>query len=86
MISELSKLDPAQWWRPAALVLALALPGHIAMARDFTDATGRVVTIPDAPGRVFAAGPPASTLLYMLAQDRMILLGASVRSSSQYHR
>ena len=44
----------------AGLVTLLA--AWSAPARDFTDATGRVVAVPDAPARVFAAGPPASVL------------------------
>ncbi|MDO5706331.1 MAG: iron ABC transporter substrate-binding protein [Paracoccus sp. (in: a-proteobacteria)] len=53
-------------------VTALLLSLVPAVARDFTDATGRTVTIPDDPARVFAAGPPAAVLLYALAPDKMI--------------
>lgn len=45
---------------------------HCAFAREINDANGRTVTIPDAPARVFAAGPPASTLLYVLKPEAMI--------------
>ena len=41
-------------------------------AREIVDATGRTVTIPDAPARVFAAGPPASVLLYAVAPETMV--------------
>lgn len=52
----------------ALLLLALAP----AAAREVTDATGRSVTVPDHPARVFAAGPPAAVLLYALAPETMI--------------
>lgn len=60
--------------RPAALALALlALPALAFDAvRTITDATGRAVEIPVSPERVFAAGPPASTLLYVLKPEAMI--------------
>lgn len=38
----------------------------------FTDATGREVAVPENPARVFAAGPPAVTLLYALKPQAMI--------------
>jgi len=41
-------------------------------ARSVTDSAGRSVDIPDTVSRVFAAGPPASTLLYVLAPQDMI--------------
>ncbi|MFN3293342.1 MAG: hypothetical protein ACK4S2_12605 [Gemmobacter sp.] len=64
-------------WRgliaPAVLAILMALAFvHEARARDVVDATGRTVTIPDAPARVFAAGPPASVLLYALAPEAMV--------------
>ena len=43
-----------------------------AFARTVTDSAGRQVAIPDTVTRVFAAGPPASTLLYVLAPQAMI--------------
>ena len=51
-----------------ALLLGTAAP---ALARSVTDSAGRKVEVPDRIERVFAAGPPASILLYMLAPDRM---------------
>ena len=61
-------------WRSCVALAAMAvlLVGQGAFAREVTDATGRTVTIPDAPARVFAAGPPAATLLYTLSPDKMI--------------
>ncbi|HZT46677.1 MAG TPA: iron ABC transporter substrate-binding protein [Hyphomicrobiaceae bacterium] len=53
-----------------ALVLLFAAAGW-AEARSITDSAGRTVEVPDRIERVFAAGPPASILLYMLAPERM---------------
>jgi len=55
------------------IVLALALlvaatPGE---GHTVTDSAGRKIDVPDRIERVFAAGPPASILLYILAPDRM---------------
>ncbi|MFN3576143.1 MAG: ABC transporter substrate-binding protein [Tabrizicola sp.] len=52
-----------------ALLLAGLLP---ALAREITDAAGRSVTVPDAPARVFAAGPLAAVPLYALAPETMV--------------
>jgi iron complex transport system substrate-binding protein len=52
-----------------AFSVLLAVP---ALAREVTDSAGRSVAIPDTITRVFAAGPPASTLLYVLAPQDMI--------------
>lgn len=57
------------------LLLALALlatGAGAAAARSVTDSAGRTVEIPEHVARVFAAGPPASTLLYALAPQDMI--------------
>jgi iron complex transport system substrate-binding protein len=42
------------------------------MAKRFTDAAGRKVDLPDRVERVFAAGPPASLILYMVAPEKML--------------
>ena len=55
-----------------ALAVLLALAHGAAAERVVTDSAGRQVAVPDRIERVFAAGPPASILLYMLAPDRMI--------------
>jgi iron complex transport system substrate-binding protein len=52
------------------LVLALVWPAVVA-ARTVTDSAGRTVTVPDKIERVYAAGPPASILLYVLAPDHL---------------
>jgi iron complex transport system substrate-binding protein len=51
------------------LLMLIAAP---AIARNVTDSAGRTVEIPETITRVFAAGPPASTLLYALAPQHMI--------------
>lgn len=43
-----------------------------AAGRIFVDSAGRTVELPEHVGRVLAAGPPASVLLYALAPDKMI--------------
>ncbi|WP_395676216.1 iron ABC transporter substrate-binding protein [Inquilinus sp.] len=55
----------------AALATVLALVAAPAWARTVADSAGRQVDIPDHVGRVFAAGPPASILVYMLAPQTM---------------
>ena len=62
----------SQHWRSVCLALALLAAGiDAAAARSLTDAAGRTVTVPGAITRVFAAGPPASTLLYVVAPQTM---------------
>ena len=59
----------------SCLVALLALVGLLvsAQARTVTDSAGRVVEIPDEVNRVFAAGPPASILVYAVKPE--VLLG-----------
>jgi iron complex transport system substrate-binding protein len=55
--------------------LTLALPANAqspAQSRTITDSAGRVVELPEQVGSVFAAGPPAAILLYIMAPDRML--------------
>jgi iron complex transport system substrate-binding protein len=51
------------------LFMLIAAP---AFGRSVTDSAGRTVEVPDKISRVFVAGPPASTLLYVLAPQDMI--------------
>ena len=53
------------------LMLALLVAAKPGEARTVTDSAGRKIDVPDRIERVFAAGPPASILLYILAPDRM---------------
>src|SRR5262245_25752553 len=55
----------------ATTALLLALPAVCAQARTVTDSANRKVEVPEKIERVFAAGPPASILLYVLAPERM---------------
>jgi len=54
----------------AALLLCLAAPA--AAVREFTDDAGRKVSLPDKVERVYAAGPPASVLVFALAPDKLL--------------
>ena len=54
----------------AALALLAAAGG--AGARPFTDASGRVVDLPEHIARVWPAGPPAEALVYTLAPQKLI--------------
>ena len=53
------------------LTLLFVLIAAGAQARTVTDSAGRKVDVPDKIEGVFAAGPPASILLYMLAPEKM---------------
>lgn len=54
------------------LLLSLAgLPGQPAGARSVTDSAGREVQVPEEIRTVFAAGGPASVLVYMLRPDAL---------------
>jgi iron complex transport system substrate-binding protein len=55
---------------PGLLLAWLAQPAE-AQGRTITDSAGRTVEIPDTVERVYAAGPPASILLYVLAPDKL---------------
>jgi iron complex transport system substrate-binding protein len=54
-----------------ALVFLLALAQGAAAERTVVDSAARRVAVPDRIERAFAAGPPASVLLYVLAPDRL---------------
>jgi iron complex transport system substrate-binding protein len=56
----------------AAFAVILVLLTGPVLARSVTDSAGRQVTIPDQVARVIAAGPPAATLLYVLAPEKMV--------------
>lgn len=60
--------------KAAALLVLAALPAAAfdGPTQTVTDATGRSVEIPADPARVFAAGPPAATLLYALKPQAML--------------
>lgn len=52
--------------------LAALAPLAAVAARDFVDDAGRKVALPDRVARVYAAGPPASVLVFALAPDSLI--------------
>jgi iron complex transport system substrate-binding protein len=51
--------------------LCLLLTTSPALARSITDSAGRVVELPERIERVFAAGPPASVLVYAVAPETL---------------
>ncbi|MBK0400429.1 iron ABC transporter substrate-binding protein [Limibaculum sp. M0105] len=55
-------------WLVAVVFALAALP---AAARSVTDSAGRVVEVPDTVRTVFAAGPPASILVYVVAPEAL---------------
>jgi iron complex transport system substrate-binding protein len=57
--------------RLAVLLLAVSITPAQAQ-RTVTDSAGRTVTVPDRIERVFAAGPPASIFLYVLAPEKLL--------------
>jgi iron complex transport system substrate-binding protein len=54
----------------AALIAVAALPG--AQARSITDSANRTVEVPDQVTHVWPAGPPAESLIYILAPDKLV--------------
>jgi iron complex transport system substrate-binding protein len=58
--------------RYLVVIASIILSSLSARAAEVADATGRTVKIPDRVERVMAAGPPASTVLYVLAPEKMI--------------
>lgn len=52
----------------AVILVLLAVP---AAARTFTDSAGRTVELPEVVSTVFAAGPPASVLVYVLKPEAL---------------
>jgi iron complex transport system substrate-binding protein len=51
------------------VALCLATPGSSTEARTLEDSAGRTVEIPDTVTKVYAAGPPAMVLVYVLNPD-----------------
>lgn len=58
--------------RRLLVILAMLLAAGPAAARTVTDSAGRRVEVPDQVTRVFAAGPPASVLVYVLKPDALL--------------
>jgi iron complex transport system substrate-binding protein len=55
-----------------AALAALAVSWPAAAFREFTDDAGRKMRLPDRVERVYAAGPPASVLVFALAPGKLI--------------
>jgi len=58
--------------RRVLAALAALVPLAALGARDFVDDAGRRVSLPDKVERVYAAGPPASVLVFALAPDKLL--------------
>jgi iron complex transport system substrate-binding protein len=56
----------------AALAGLLIAAGAAAQSQRLTDGAGRQVTVPAKVERVYAAGPPASMLVFAIAPDKLI--------------
>ncbi|MCI5108953.1 MAG: hypothetical protein MRY75_00230 [Marivita sp.] len=56
------------------LLTTLAAPALPAHARSVSDSASRVVEVPDKVATAFAAGPPASVLVYVLKPDALIFM------------
>jgi iron complex transport system substrate-binding protein len=56
----------------ALALMALVVAREAHASREFVDDAGRKVTLPDRIERVYAAGPPASVLVFALAPDKLI--------------
>jgi iron complex transport system substrate-binding protein len=56
----------------AAAALLIAGSAQAQTTRTITDSAGRTVELPAEVRSVFAAGPPAAILLYIMAPDRML--------------
>ena len=59
------------WWAIAAIAFASS-PAAAGGRRVIVDSAGRRVEVPVRIERVFAAGPPASVLVYTLAPDKLL--------------
>lgn len=56
---------------PLLILAVLCVAPGLSAGRSVTDSAGRTVEVPDKIERVYAAGPPAAILLYVLAPDRL---------------
>src|SRR5690606_41155741 len=55
-----------------ALLLAAAAAAAEPATRTIVDGAGRTVSVPARVERIYAAGPPASVILYTLAPDKLL--------------
>ena len=69
--------------RRVLAALAALLPLAAPAARDFVDDAGRRVSLPDKVERVYAAGPPASALVFAIAPDKLLGWTRAVRANEK---
>jgi iron complex transport system substrate-binding protein len=61
------------WLRGAVVAALLAVTvAPVVQARTVTDSGNRTVTLPDKVTHVWPAGPPAESLIYILAPDKLV--------------
>ena len=56
----------------AGALFTLAPFARAQRAREVVDAAGRTVVVPARVQRIYAAGPPASVLVFAIAPDKLI--------------
>ena len=66
-----------------ALILLLGLDGFPLKAGEMTDSAGRTVTVPGQVNKVFASGPPASVLVYVLKPGALTSWPRALRDSEK---
>ena len=66
-----------------ALILLLGLDGFPLKAGEMTDSAGRTVTVPGQVNKVFASGPPASVLVYVLKPGALTGWPRALRDSEK---
>jgi iron complex transport system substrate-binding protein len=67
----------------AALTCLLPRAARAQSRREFVDAAGRRVSLPARVGKIYAAGPPASILVFAIAPDKLIGWTAAFREAER---
>jgi iron complex transport system substrate-binding protein len=68
---------------PLVAAAVLAAPAHATETRAVTDSAGRRVEVPVRIARVFAAGPPASVLVFVLNPDTLLGWTSALRPAER---
>jgi iron complex transport system substrate-binding protein len=66
-----------------AVLAAIVTAPSVAAARTIVDSAGRSVEVPDTVTRVFAAGPPASILVYALKPEALLGWPRAIRGEER---
>ena len=67
-----------------AVCASILLFASWALARDFTDMTGRAVEVPDAVNTVYASSPPETMLVYAVDPTLLVGLNFPLKGDSKY--